>query len=182
MSRELPRIASPSASPSSAGAHEPAAPLADEERQQDDDRRQQLVEQLAVDVDVVPDEVRTERRHDRSDEPRAMREEPPPRLVDDEGREGRDGDLREADRPPLAPRGPVDRDQEERVERLRPGRGLAGEEPERSVVDERARELVALLGERLEDVVAFVEEDGEPRHDRRRRDDDVCLAPCHASR
>ena len=127
MSRELPRIARPSASAEESRHREPTPtrPLGREQRQVDDDRREQLVEDLAVDVHVVPDEVRVERRHERGDQPGPRGEEAPTGLVDDERSGGGDDDLGEPDRPPLAARDPVDRDQEERVQRLRPGRRLA---------------------------------------------------------
>ena len=57
-------------------AREPAASArsATTQRQQDERRREQLVEDLAVDVDVVPDEVRVQGRDDRRDDARRARE------------------------------------------------------------------------------------------------------------
>ena len=45
-------------------------PLGDHERQEDERRRAHLVDDLAVDMDVVPDEIRVERRNRRADESR----------------------------------------------------------------------------------------------------------------
>ena len=118
----------------------------------------ELVEDLAVHVDVVPDEVRVQRRDARaaiSADP--LRDEPPPDLVDEQRGRDRDHDLDEPDRPPRAAEDPVDRDQEPRVERLRPRRRLARDEPERAGLSTNdLREVVALLGERREDVAALV--------------------------
>ena len=48
---------------------------------------------------------------------------------------------------PVPPEDPVDRDEDEAVQRLRPRRRLARDEAERAARDEGAREVVALLGE-----------------------------------
>ena len=66
-SRTLPRIPSPSASPSRA-AMRSRRTRRDDERQEDDRRREELVEDLPVQVHVVPDQVRMERRQRRGDE------------------------------------------------------------------------------------------------------------------
>src|SRR5439155_12021590 len=79
----------------------------------------------------------------------------------------RDHDLRAADGPPTAPEDPVDRDQEEAVQRLRVRGRLTRNEAKRPVMYERLREVVALVGERRENASPFVEEDGQARGDRR---------------
>ena len=52
----------------------------------------------------------------------------------------------------------------------------AGEEAERAAVDERVREVPALLGEARDDVVALVQQHGEPRQRADRRDERVGAA------
>ena len=51
--------------------HRQRAPLVREEREQDERAASSAVEDLAVDVDVVPDEVRVQRRHERGDQRRS---------------------------------------------------------------------------------------------------------------
>ena len=106
---------------------------------------------------------------DRRDHAGAARQHARADRVDEQRGRRRDEDLREADRPPLAPEDPVDRDEEEAVERLRVRRRLARDEAERPVVDERRREVVALVRERREDLVALVHEDDHAWDDRRER-------------
>jgi len=70
---------------------EPEPPAAGGQECQENDRcGQQLVEDLAVDVDVVPDDVRLQRRDQRRGEPGARRDEAAADLVDEQ--RGRDGD------------------------------------------------------------------------------------------
>jgi hypothetical protein len=87
--------------------------------------------------------------------------------VDEERGRGRNHDLRAADRPPRAAEQPVDRDEEESVQRLRVGGRLVRDEPERPVLDEGLREVVALVGEGGEDPPSLVQEDDQARRDRR---------------
>ncbi len=157
----------------------PARPVGGGQRQVDDRGREHLVDDLAVDVDVVPDQVRVERGDDGRDQSRARGQEAPSGLVDDQGRRRRHGDLPEPDRRPVAAEDPVDRDQEERVGGLRPRRRLAGDEAVRARVDEGQREAVRLLGVAGEDRAALVEQDGEARQHARREHDRVRLATRH---
>ena len=85
---------------------------------------------------------------DRRDTPARRDEHARADRVDEQRGRRRDQDLRDADGPPVAPEDPVDRDQEEAVERLRVRGRFTRDEAERAVMDERLREVVALLGER----------------------------------
>ena len=129
---------------------------------------------------VVPDEVGVERRDDRGERSGRARQHMRADRVHEKRRRGRNQDLGEADRPPLAAEDPVDRNEEEAVQRLRVRRGLARDEPERAVMDERLREVVALVGERGEDGGALVQQDHEPRCDRRDGDQPE-VRPPHAT-
>ena len=78
----MPRIASPSVTPRTAASHSDRRP-GEDHRQQHDRDGEELVEDLAVLVDVVPDEVRVQRRDHRCDEAHPLRDEAPPDLVDE---------------------------------------------------------------------------------------------------
>ena len=132
-------------------------------------------------MDVVPDEIRVQRREQRGDDGDGHGEKAASDLEDEHRGDRRDGDLHETDGLPTPPEDPVDRDQKPAVERLRVRRRFAGDVAERPVMHERQREAAALLGERVDDLAALVEKDGEPRHDRRRNDDRVRTAAAHAA-
>ena len=101
--RVFPRIAS-AEQRAEDGAEPERPPLPEREHAEHDRGREQLVEDLAVLVDVVPDEVRVERRDDGRDHAGLPRDEAPPDLVDEQrGRDG-DADLEEPDRPPASGR------------------------------------------------------------------------------
>ena len=91
------------------------------ERQRDDACGERGVEDLAVDVDVVPEEVGVQRHREAGEEPGGRREPAATDPRHEQRRGERDQDLRDPDRLPAAAEDPVDRDQEERVERLRRG-------------------------------------------------------------
>ena len=157
------------------GGRPEGAPRRREQRQPEQCRADQLVEDLAVPVQVVPDEIGLERRDHRSHQPDARRQEPPPDLEHDDRRRDRDQELREPDRPPVEAADPEDRDQEPAVERLRVGGGMARDVAERPVAEEHLCEQLRLLEVR-EDALLLVQEDAEPRqrargdHDRIRPD------------
>src|SRR5204863_6201035 len=142
----------------------------------------QLVEDLAVEVDVMPHEVRVERRHHRSEHAGAPRQDARADRVDEECRCRRDDDLRKADRPPLPVEDPVDGHEEEAVERLRVRGGLAWYEAERPVMYERQREVVALVCERAEDLVSLVQQHDHTGDDRREGDQPQVSAPQAATK
>ena len=134
------------------------ATLVRRERAERENGEHEPVEHLPVQVDVVPDDVRMERRDQRGDEPDAGRAQPRPDLEDDERRRDGDDDLRDPDREPRAPEREVEAGEEPAVERLGVRRRDTGEEAERPVVDERRREAVALVDELLEDRLALAHE------------------------
>ncbi len=131
-----------------------AAALRDDEREQHRGDREEVVQDLAVHVHVVPDEVRVQRRQQRRDEPDPPVDDAPADLVDEPRRRDRHRGVREPDHEPVAVEHPVERDQEEAVERLRVRRRDPRDEPVRPAVEERQREVVALVDERVRDVAA----------------------------
>ena len=155
--------------------------LEDEQRQQDDRRREELVQDLAVHVDVVPDEVWVERGGERGEEAGERRDPASPDLVDEQRGRGRDGDLRQPDDDPRALKDPIERNQEPAVERLRVGGRPPRDEAVRPVREEGAGEDVALVDVRRRDRAPLVEEDAEPRDDRRRGHECVGKAPWSGS-
>jgi hypothetical protein len=126
---------------------------------------EQLVEDLAVDVDVVPDQVRVQRRDECGDDRGALGEIAAADRKHDERGACRNGDLREADDHPV-PVEPVERDQKPAVERLRVRRRDPRHEPVGAARDEGPSEVIALLRERLEDGASLVEQRQQPRQDR----------------
>ncbi len=112
-------------------------------------REQEPVQQLAVQVDVVPDDVGVEGRDQRRDEADADRAQARADLEDDERCRDRHDDLRDPDREPRSPEREVDPREKPPVQRLCVRGRNAGQEAERAVVDERRREPVALVDELL---------------------------------
>ena len=143
-------------------------------------RPEQLVEDLAVAVDVVPDEVRLQRRRERCDETDARREAAAADLVDDERGGRRHEQLRSADRPPVLACEPVDEPEKPAVQRLRVRRRLAGHVAERAGLQQDARERVRLLHV-VEDSAALVQEHGEARQHACREHDCVGASARHAA-
>ena len=78
------------------GAEPDRSLLGDQQSEHERGGAEQLVEDLAVDVDVVPDQIRVQRRDEGGDQPRSRRQEAPSRPEDDEGGSGRDDDLRDS--------------------------------------------------------------------------------------
>ena len=152
-----------------------AAPLGGDHRDEDDCRRQHLVEDLAVQVDVVPDEVRVKRGEQGAADRNAVRRDASSDRVDDPGGGDRDRDVRHTDRHPR-PIDPVDRDEEEAVERLRVGGRDARDEAVRAMLEEDDREVVALVRVGGEDLVALVQERGQSRQPGGDRERDVGVA------
>ena len=173
--RALPRIASPRTPPSAAAHHSERPFSAATIATQDDRRREHLVEDLAVQMDVVPDEVRVERGQQGTAERDALRGDAPADRVDEPGRDDRHGDVRRSDGHPRAI-DPVDRDEEEAVERLRVGGRNARDEAVRAVLEEDEREVVALVRIGGEDVLALVQQRGESRQPGGDRERDVGMA------
>ena len=128
---------------------------------EDDRGGEQLVEDLAVQVHVVPDEVRVERREQRSAERDALGGDSHSDRVDEPGGADRDDDLSSSDQLPRAV-DPEDRDEEESVERLGVRRRDAGDEAVGAAREERLREVVALVPVRGEDRVALVQQGRDP--------------------
>ena len=154
-------------------------PFVRDQRAEREERQRQPVEHLAIQVDVVPDDVRVQRRDRRGDEADAGRAEPRPDREDDQRRRDRDGDLREPDREPGATERQVDRREEPSVERLGVRRGDAGKEAERPVIDERRCETVALVDELLEDRLALACKHQETRNGRDHDHDSGSRRPFH---
>ena len=148
------------------------------ERAEHEHGQDEPVQQLAVQVDVVPDDIGVERRQERGDEADLGRAQPRPDLEDDERREHGDHDLGDPDGEPRPPEREVDPGEKPSVERLRVRGRDAGQEPERPVVDERRGEAVALVDELLEDRLALAREDERARHRGHQHDDE---SGCRAS-
>ncbi len=130
-------------------------------------------------MDVVPDDVRVERRDESSDEPDADGPQPRADLENDERRCDRDHDLRDPDGEPLAAEREVKGREEPAVERLRVGGRDVGDEAEGPVVDQRRREAVALVDELLEDGLALAHEHEETRKRCCHDHDDGCRRSLH---
>ena len=164
------------------GGDRPASgtPVGCDQRAEDECRRDELVEDLAVQVHVVPHEIRIERCEDGGDRARAPRHDLGADRVHEQRGDRCHDDLRAADRPPGPAEDPVDRDEEEAVQRLRVRGRLARDEAEGPVVDERLREVVALVRERGEDPAAFVHEHDQAGDDRRGGDQPE-VRPPHAA-
>ncbi len=156
-------------------------PLGGHQRREDDRRGEQRVQDLAVHVDVVPDEVRVQRGERRGDDADPLRGDPAADLVDEERRRDRDERLREPDHEPVPLEDPVERREEEGVERLRVRRGHARDEADRSARHERAREVVALLRVGEQDLAALDRDDDEPRQSADGRDERVGAGARHLS-
>ena len=107
--------ASPSAS-TEQGRHRKGPACRDDENEQKDRGAQELVEDLPVDVDVVPDEVWVQRRDDRGDESGALGDVAAPDQIDEQGRRYGDRDLRRPDNEPVSREWPVQGGQEPAVE------------------------------------------------------------------
>ena len=90
-------------------------------------------------------------------------------------------DVRKSDDLPVPAEDPVERQQKESVERLRVGRRVTGDEPVRPGGQEGAGKVVALVGERRQDVVTLIgkRDDARPSHDRCKQY--VRAAPTHAA-
>ena len=155
-------------------------PVGRDQRAEDERRRDELVEHLAVQVHVVPHEIRIERCENGGDRACAPRHHPGADRVDEERGDRRHDDLRAADRPPGPTEDPVDRDEKEAIQRLRVGGRLTRNEAKCPVVDERLREVVALVRERGEYPTAFVHEHDQAGDDRRRGDQPE-IRPLHAA-
>ena len=121
-----------------------------------------------------------QRRQQRRDEPDAGVEHPPPDLVDEPRRRDRDEHLREPDHEPVPVEHPVERDQEEAVQRLRVGRRDPRDEAVRPAVEERLREVVALVDERRGDVAPLDGEREQARQRARGGEQEVGAGPGHA--
>ena len=106
-------------------------------------------------------------------ETRAPRDETPPDLVDEQ--RGRDGhrDLRKADDDPRPTEDPVERHEEEPVERLRVGGGPSRDEAVRAARQERSGKVGALVDVRGGDRPPLMEEDREAWQRRERRQQQV---------
>ena len=146
------------------------APLHEPEQQEHGRSRERLVEDLPVHVDVVPDDVGLQRREGCSDEPLDPPEQALADPEDEHSRQRRDRDVREPDDHPAPLERPVERDQEEAVERLRVRGRVARHEAVRPARDERPRERVALVEEARRDLPALVEEHREAHDDGERGD------------
>ena len=176
-SRELPRIASPS-----------SAPRRSPQRQRPPDLS--AATSVASTIAAASSVSRISRltwtscqtrygcsvESDGGHDPHPLRRDPPPDLVDDERRRDRDERLREPDHEPVPAEHPVERREEEGVERLRVRRGDARDEADRSARDERAREVVALLRVGEQDLAALDRDDDEPRQSADGRDERVGAA------
>ena len=143
---------------------EPRRPAGDRQQRQPEHRgAEQLVEDLAVSVDVVPDEVGLERRDHGGDQADPRAQEPPSGLEDDDRSADGDQDLHRPHRPPVEAGDPEDRDQEPAVERLGVGRRVARDVAEGAVAEIELREDVRLL-EVAQDRGPLVHEHDDPRH------------------
>ena len=165
----------------------PAAPAirsdrrcTDENHEQGEERGEEAVQHLAVEMDVVPDEIRVERREQRGGHREPARCDGGTDGVDEQRRAGCDPDLDQRHGGPGVTEPPVDRGEEERVERLRVGRRDTGQEAERAAVHERQREAVALLRQAAEQLAALDGDDDEPRQRRCEGDRQDGCAPAHA--
>ena len=136
--------------------------LVGRERAEHEHGQDEPVQQLAIQVDVVPDDIGVERRQERGDEADLGRAQPRPDLEDDERREHGNDDLGDPDGEPRPPERQVDPGEKPAVERLRVRGRNACKEAERPVVDQCRREAVALVDELLEDRLPLARED-EPR-------------------
>ena len=152
----MPRIATPATTPVRAASGKERRSYA-ASAQQRENGEHEPVEHLPVQVDVVPDDVRMQRRDQRGDEADAGRAQPRPDLEDDERGRDRDDDLRDPDGEPRAAEREVEAGEEPAVERLRVRGRNVGQEAERPVVDERRGEAVALVDELLEDRLALAQ-------------------------
>jgi len=141
-------------------------PLRDDEREQRDYREEQPVQDLAVQVHVVPDEERVQRGDRRPDDADPKRGSTSTDLEHDHRGQCCDRDVRQADDQPVTLENLVERGEEPGVEGLGVSRGPPGQEAERSAGDECLREAVALLDELLKDRPPLGEQDYEARHDR----------------
>ena len=178
--RAFDRTASPATAP--AAIREPGrAPVVGEEREEDERGEQDLVDDLPVDVHVVPDEVRVQRRDEGGDDADPDRREVPADREHEQRRDDREGDLGEPDDDPRAVERPVEGGEEPCVERLRVGGRDLGQEAERPARDERPRERVALLDVLLEDVVPL-DREGEETRQRGGRHDEGDRAAWYALR
>ena len=146
--------------------------LEGENRKEHDEGEQQSVQPLAVQVHVVPDDVRMQCGEQRGDDPDPRRAQASPDLQDEQRSEHRHDNLCEADREPGPAERQVDRCEEPAVERLRIRGRDPGQEAERPVVDQRRGEAVALVDELLENRLALVEEHGKSRERRGEADDE----------
>ena len=135
MSRAFESTPSPATTPSADPGPDRAAARG-EQRQPEHRRPDQLVEDLAVPVDVVPDEVGLEGRDHRGEQADPQREEAAADLEHAERGRDRDQDLHRPERPPVEAGDPEDRDQEEAVQRLGVGGRMAGDVAERPVRDD----------------------------------------------
>ena len=159
--RTLPRIISPEHPAEQSGPPQSTA-LDHDEREQHGSDREEVVEDFAVHVHVVPDEVRVQRRQHRGDEPDLPVDDATADLVDEPRRRDRQRDVREPDHEPASLEHPVERDEEEAVERLRVRGRDPRDEPVRPALEERQREVVALVDERVRDVASLHQQCGEP--------------------
>ena len=132
-SRALPRIARPTATPAAPAIRSDAAldRQNDEQRQQ---RREQAVEHLTVEMHVVPDEVRVKGREQRRRHAERAGGDGGADRIDEQRCPGRDADLDQRHGGPRVAERPVDRGQEECVERLRVARWNTGKEAEGAAV------------------------------------------------
>ena len=164
-SRAFPRIARPAAAPS-ARASQRTLLLRDDQREQRHDRDEQPVQDLAVQVHVVPDEERVQRRDRRPDDTDPKRDGAATDLEHDDRGQSCERDVCDADDEPVTLEDLVEAGEEPGVQRLRVSRRSPGKEPERPARDEGLCEAVALLDELLEDRSALREEDDEARNHR----------------
>ena len=141
----------------------------------------EAVEDLAVDVDVVPDQIRVQRGDERRDQAGGQRVDSTAKLENEQRCGDRNEHLRDADDGPRAAERPVERCQEEGIQRLGVAGRNAGNEAEGAAVCERPREPVALLRKRVEQPVAFIEQHDKAREDAGCDDDPRCSRARHAA-
>jgi hypothetical protein len=122
-----------------------------------------VVEDLAVHVHVVPDEVGVDGDEQGCDDAGGGREPAPADPPHDERGAAGDGDLRDPDDFPVPAEEPVQRQEEPAVERLRVRGGMPRDEAVRSLREVGPGEDVALLDVRDEDDAALVQQRREPR-------------------
>ena len=131
-------------------------------------------------MDVVPDQIGVEGRHRGADEPDSWGDDAAADLVHEERRPDRDEDLRDTDDFPVPPEDPVDRYEEEAVQRLGVRGRVPGDKAVRPRSEERAGEVVALVREGREDVASLDAQRDQARDGDDRREQGIGNAAAHA--